>query len=84
MRIVIIINHMERNIYWFWIELEKEKVDVIHHDLAFFNERIFKILILKDLIEPQDYNSPYKIFVVEKSDTKSQWTTYEIKKILKE
>ena len=83
-RIVIIINHMERNIYWFWIELEKEKVSIINHELAFFEERVFKILMIKDRIDPQDYESQYKVFIIEQNETEDHGKSYEIKKILKE
>lgn len=75
---------MERNLYWFWIELTKEKVSSIYHDLVFFEDRVFKILMLKDRVDPLDFESKYKIFIVEKNDTEKEGKIYEIKKILKE
>lgn len=85
MRIIIVIYFfMERNLYWFWIELPKEKVSIVNHELAFFEDRVFKILMLKDRVDPLDFESQYKIFIVEKNNTENQGKTYEIKKILKE
>lgn len=76
---------MEKILYGFWIELDKNSVWVINHEIAYFEERVFKILTLQDRIQPCDYETRLKIFELSPHiESIHSGTSYEIKKILKE
>lgn len=75
---------MEKKTFWMWIEIQKDEVWFLSHEISSFQERIFKILIIKDKLTPQDYQWTYKVFEIEQNYEPVWGTSYEIKKILKE